>query len=64
MLTTARRHFAILHNLHQAPILYAKDKKYTIDYDLEEYPVQIQAFLSRRWMTKREVPPKVEILKT
>ena len=41
MLAASRRSFAVMHNLHQAPIVYANDQKYTIDYVTEEYPVQI-----------------------
>ena len=35
-----------------------------MDYDLHEYSPHIQAFLTRRRTTKREIPPKIEILDT
>jgi len=42
---------------------YVNGIKHIFDYDLEEYRPQLQAFLTRRRTTKREVPPKVAILK-
>jgi hypothetical protein len=43
------------HNFHQPPVLYINGIKYINDYDLEEYRPQVQAFLTRRRTTKREV---------
>jgi len=34
------------------------------DYDIHEYTPQMQAFLTRRRTTKREIPAKMEILPT
>jgi len=50
-------------NLHQAPSYYVNGIKYINDYDIEEYRPQIQAFLTKRRTTKREIPPKAHILK-
>ena len=36
--------------------------KYVNDYVIDEYKPQIQAFLNRRWTTKREIHPKISIL--
>ena len=58
------RNFAYIHNFHQSPLFYVNGAKYVNDYDLSEYEPVIQAFLGRRWTTKREVSPKLEILPT
>ena len=57
------RSFAFIHNLHQPPAFYVNGKKFINDFDLEEYRPQIQAFLTKRRTVKREIPPKVYILK-
>lgn len=43
------------HNFHQPPVFYINGIKYINDYDLDEYRPQVQAFLSRRRTTKREI---------
>lgn len=58
------RRFAYIHNFHHSPVFYVNNAKYVNDYDLSEYEPVVQAFLGRRWITKREVPPKLEILPT
>ena len=50
-------------NLHQAPSFYVNGVKYINDFDIEEYRPQIQAFLTKRRTTKREVPPKAWVIK-
>ena len=57
------RNMSYVTNLHQAPLYYVNGIKHIFDYDLEEYRPQLQAFLTRRRTTKREVPPKVAIVK-
>ena len=44
-------------------MFYVNGIKYINDYDLEEYKPQVQAFLTKRRTVKREIPPKVWILK-
>ena len=56
------KRFAFIHNFHHPPVFYVNDVKYTNDYDISDYEPVVQAFLTRRWITKREVYPKLEIL--
>ena len=42
---------------------YVNNIKWINDYDLEEYRPQIQAFLTKRRLTKREIPGKMSIIK-
>ena len=49
-------------NLHHPIKFYVNGIKYQNDWVMEEYVPQIQAFLTRRRTTKREVPPKVHIM--
>jgi hypothetical protein len=58
------RNFAYIHNFHHPPVLYINNTKYVNDYDISEYEPVVQAFLSKRWISKREVYPKIEILPT
>lgn len=55
---------AYIHNFHHPPVLYVNNIKYINDYDTSEYEPVVQAFLGRRWIAKREVYPKIEILPT
>jgi hypothetical protein len=50
-------------NLHQAPSYYVNGIKHINDYDIEEYRPQIQAYLTKRRVTRREVPPKAHVVK-
>lgn len=52
-----------VHNLHQPPAYYVNGVKHINDFDIEEYRPQIRAFLTKRRTVKREVPPKVSILR-
>jgi hypothetical protein len=56
------RSFSYVSNLHHPPVFYVNGAKFINDYDTEEYRPQIQAFLSKRRTTKREVPPKAWIM--
>ena len=60
--TFSLRHFAYIHNFHHPPLFYVNDIRYVNDYDISEYEPLVQAFLGRRWITKREVYPKIEVL--
>lgn len=60
---TSMRRLSYIHNLHQPPAVYVNGIKYINDYDIEEYRPQIRAFLTKRRTVKREVPPKVAIMK-
>ena len=44
-------------------MFYVNGIKYINDFDIEEYRPQIKAFLTKRRTVKREVPPKMLILK-
>ena len=46
---------SFIHNFHQPPVFYINGIKYVNDYDLEEYRPQVQAFLTRRRTSKREI---------
>lgn len=59
---TPKRLFSFIHNFHQPPHFYVNGIRYVQDYDLEEYEPSCRAFLTKRWTTKREVPPKIAIL--
>lgn len=43
------------HNFHSPPQFYVNGIKYVNDYVLEEYRPQVQAFLTKRRTTKREI---------
>ena len=57
------RNFSYFTNLHYPPAFYVDGKKFISDYDIEEYRPQVQAFVTRRRTTKREVPPRAAIMK-
>jgi len=59
----ASRGFNYVHNFHQAPAFYVNGVKHINDYDIEEYRPQIKAFITKRRMTKREIPAKISIIK-
>ena len=60
---SSARAMSYIHNLHQPPTYYVNGVKHINDYDTEEYRPQIQAFLTKRRTVKREIPPKVAIIK-
>jgi hypothetical protein len=60
--TLLKRNFSFTHNFHSPPWYYVNGIKHTEDYDLEEYEPAVRAFLTKRWTTKREIPPKISIL--
>ena len=49
--------------MHHAPAFYVNGIKYLQDWDLDEYRPQVKSFLTRRRTVKREVPPKVSVLR-
>lgn len=57
----SRRFMSFTHNLHSPPFFYVNGIRYIQDHDLEDYEPSVQAFLGKRWTTKREVPPKIAI---
>lgn len=59
-----QRPFAYVHNFHHPPAIYVNDQKFINDWDISEYEPVMKSFLTRRWITKREVYPKIEILPT
>ena len=62
MLATHKRLFSFIHNFHSPPYYYVNGIRYITDYDLEEYEPAVQAFLTKRWTCKREVPAKIAII--
>jgi hypothetical protein len=62
LISSTFRNLAVIHNFHHPPVVYVNDTRYVNDYDITDYEPVVQAFLTRRWMTKREIPPKIEIL--
>ena len=54
--------FSFYHNFHQPVHYYVNGTKFTQDHNIVEYTKQVQAFITKRWMCKREIPPKVSIM--
>jgi hypothetical protein len=50
-------------NLTHSPSYYVNGIKHINDYDIEEYRPQIQAFLTKRRITKREIPPRISVIR-
>lgn len=63
IISTMARSMSYYHNFIHPPFFYVNGVKYINDYDIEEYKPQVQAFLTKRRLTKREVPPRVSIIK-
>jgi predicted hydrolase (HD superfamily) len=57
-----RAPFSFTHNFHHPPQYYVNGIKHVFDYDITQYKPQIQAFLQKRWTSKREVHPKIAIM--
>ena len=51
------------HNFHHPTIMYVNGRKHTTDYNTDLYKPYIRSFLTKRWTTKREIPPKISIMK-
>ena len=58
----SRRYFSFGHNFPIVASYYYKGKEFINDWDLQEYPEAVQVFLTKRWTSKREIPPKVRTL--
>ena len=54
--------FSFTHNFHQPTIYYVNGIQRQTDYNTDVYAPHIRAFLTKRWTTKREIPPKVSIM--
>lgn len=54
-----RRWFSIISNVRNPAELHYGRLTYTYDEHLERYPRMAQAYLARRRVTKKEVPPKI-----
>ena len=75
MLTGAKKHsqksmthvqkavFSYYHNFHQPTSFYVNGIKHTTDYNTDLYKPQVRAFLTKRWTAKREIPPKISVMK-
>lgn len=59
---TYKKQFSIIHNYHSPYTLWYHGKFVNLDDKMEEYNKYIQAFLSKRFTHKREIPPKIKIL--
>ena len=62
-LNKASKHFSITHNYHSPATLWVNGREYKFDDNLEEYSSYIQAFLNRRYTHKKEISPKIKVLK-
>ena len=51
------------HNFHNPTIMYVNGRKHTTDYNTDLYKPHIRSFLTKRWTTKREIPPKISIMR-
>jgi hypothetical protein len=54
--------FSYYHNFHHPTEFFINGKKHTNDYNTDLYNPYIRAFLAKRWMAKREIPPKISIM--
>jgi len=50
------------HNFHHPPIMFVNGIKKEQDYNVDLYSPHIRAFLTKRWTSKREIPPKVAVM--
>ena len=51
------------HNFHHPHIYFGNGVKKTFDYNIDYYAPHIRAFLTKRWTARREIPPKISVLK-
>ena len=54
--------FSFYHNFHHPTHFYCNGKKYDTDFNTDLYKPHIRAFLTKRWTTKREIPPKIAVM--
>lgn len=57
-----RAGLSFTHNFHHPTHYYVKGMKHVNDYNTDAYEPHIKAFLTKRWMTKREIPPKISVM--
>lgn len=59
-----KKNFSFIHNFHSPSIYYLYNKEYIVDNTVEDYKNKfIKAFLNKRRTTKKEIPPKIQIVK-
>ena len=58
-----RASLSFTHNFHHPTIYYVNGKSQHSDYNTDVYTPHLRAFLTKRWTTKREIPPKISILR-
>ena len=49
--------FSYYHNFHHPTEFFVNGRKHTTDYNTDLYQPHVRAFLTKRWTTKREIPP-------
>lgn len=59
----SKKKFSIIHNYHSPYILWLGVKYEMMDDNIEEYNRYIQAFLTKRFTHKKEIAPKIKVLK-
>ena len=57
-----RASLSYFHNFHHPTIYYVNGMKRQNDYNTDLYSPVIRAFLTKRWTSKREIPPKIEVM--
>ena len=51
------------HNFHHPTTYFVNGVKHTTDYNTDVYSPQVRAFLKKRWTAKREIPPKISVMR-
>ena len=59
----AKASMSFTHNFHHPTIYFVNGIKHTTDYNIDLYSPQVRAFLAKRWTTKREIPPKITVMR-
>ena len=55
--------FSYNHNFHHPTHFYVNGIRHTTDYNTDLYAPHIRAFLTKRWTARREIPPKISIMR-
>ena len=51
------------HNFHHPTTFFVNGLAHTTDYNIDLYSPQVRAFLAKRWTAKREIPPKINVMR-
>ncbi len=55
--------FSFNHNFHHPVEFYFNGVCHNSDYNTDVYKPHVRAFLTRRWTARREIPPKISVMK-